>query len=132
MKYQGTMTRGRTFAFIGLLFAVLLLSFRLQIFGAGGMDSPASDLSGKAGGFACGEGEREGRELWGKAGYSRGCYRDGLPHGRWTYWEEGYMNLEGFFKNGQKHGAWTVFNEDGTIYVKISFEEGEKTGKRYY
>jgi len=132
MEVRGTMTRRRTFAFSGLLIAALLLSFRLQLFSAGGMDAPAPDVSGEAAGLACDEGDQEGSEPWGKAGYSRGCYRDGLHHGRWTYWEEGYMNLEGFFKNGQKHGAWTVFNEDGTIYVKISFEEGAKTGKRYY
>lgn len=126
------MTTRSTLCLSGLLLAALFLSFGLQLFSAGGRDGPVLDIPGEAAAPSCDEGDQEGREPWGRTGYSRGCYRDGLHHGRWTYWDEGYLNLEGFFKSGRKHGAWTVYNEDGTTYVKIFFEEGEKRGKRFF
>ena len=126
------MTRRGTIGISGLLAAALFLSLRIPFGSPGDQAGPDAAPSGGTESLACEEGGRAESEPWGKAGYSRGCYRDGLPHGRWTYWEKGYLNLEGFFKNGRKHGAWTVFNEDGTIYVKIFFEEGQKRGKRFY
>jgi len=81
--------------------------------------------------FACDEGSTEKLERWGRQGYSRGCYRDGVAQGKTIYWEEGYLNLEGFFSQGKKHGLWTVYNTDGSVFVTITFDEGVKTGKHY-
>jgi hypothetical protein len=82
--------------------------------------------------FACEGGSSEKIERWGAAGASRGCYRDGKRDGRFVFWEEGYLNLEGFYSDGEKDGTWTVFNGDGSTFVEIVFEKGVKKSKTYH
>jgi antitoxin component YwqK of YwqJK toxin-antitoxin module len=83
-------------------------------------------------GFECGEGMSESTEAWAAAGKAKGCLKGEERHGRWLFWEEGYVNLEGFYRVGVKHGAWTVFSQDGSAFVRLSFEDGKMTGKTYY
>ena len=83
-------------------------------------------------GFECGEGMSESTEAWAAAGKAKGCLKGEERHGRWLFWEEGYVNLEGFYRVGVKHGVWTVFNQDGSAFVRLSFEDGKMTGKTYY
>jgi antitoxin component YwqK of YwqJK toxin-antitoxin module len=83
-------------------------------------------------GFECGKGMLESTEAWSKFGMAKGCVRNDERHGRWLFWEEGYVNLEGFYRHGTKHGAWTVFNEDGSPFVRLFFENGTVIGKQYY
>jgi len=83
-------------------------------------------------GFECGEDMRESTQVWSKAGKAKGCVKDDERHGRWLFWEEGYVNLEGFYRDGVKHGLWTVFHEDGSAFVRLSFEEGKVMGKKYF
>ena len=83
-------------------------------------------------GFECGGGLSESTQVWSKAGKAKGCVKDDERHGRWLFWEEGYVNLEGFYRNGVKHGLWTVFHQDGSAFVRLSFENGKIMGKEYY
>lgn len=82
--------------------------------------------------FTCDTGETEKIEPWGRSGASRGCYRHERKNGRIIFWEEGYVNLEGYYREGMKDGTWTVFNGDGSIFVEIVFEEGVKLDKIYH
>jgi hypothetical protein len=80
----------------------------------------------------CGDGQTESVEKWSRAGKARGCLKESERHGRWVFWEEGYVNLEGHYRNGAKHGPWTVFERDGSVYSRITFENGKKTEKKIY
>jgi hypothetical protein len=82
--------------------------------------------------LACDKNSEEISEKWGKTGQARGCFDGPTRQGMWAFRDEGYLNLEGFYENGRKHGTWTVFNQDGTVFARIYFDNGRKTGKQYF
>ena len=60
----------------------------------------------------------------------RGEYKEGLPHGIWTYWnEEGRKERTESYKKGKKEGNWTYFDEDGIMDRIESYLNGEPSGK---
>jgi antitoxin component YwqK of YwqJK toxin-antitoxin module len=82
--------------------------------------------------LACDKNSEEISEKWGKTGQARGCSDGPTRQGMWAFRDEGYLNLEGFYENGRKQGTWTVFNQDGTVFARIYFDNGRKTGKQYF
>lgn len=71
-----------------------------------------------------------------KAYYSDGSlafegeFIDDNPNGRHTYyWPNGRVKKEGRYIMGRKQGDWTLYNEDGSPFLVISYENGIE--KRY-
>lgn len=76
--------------------------------------------------LSCADGTIEKLQRWSKAGYSRGCYKNGLRHGKWIAWEGGYLHIAGSYRNGNHDGQWKFFNKDGTIYRIIQYDNGKE------
>ena len=74
--------------------------------------------------FSCERGHEDRIQRWSETGYSRGCYKDKSLHGRWVAWEGSFMNIEGRYNNGLKDGEWLIFDNNGQVYRKISYEKG--------
>lgn len=56
--------------------------------------------------------------------------RDGMPHGRYTFWnEEGRKDEEGFYKNGKKDGKWTAWHHNGNKWMEWYCKNGMDHGK---
>jgi antitoxin component YwqK of YwqJK toxin-antitoxin module len=54
-----------------------------------------------------------------------GRFIEDNPHGiHTTYWENGNRKEEGEYVMGRKEGNWVYYNNDGTPFIVVSFENG--------
>ena len=54
-----------------------------------------------------------------------GSFIDDNPQGKHTYyWENGKVKDEGIYVGGRKDGDWYKFNEDGTLFLIITYKNG--------
>jgi antitoxin component YwqK of YwqJK toxin-antitoxin module len=54
-----------------------------------------------------------------------GNFIDDNPEGKHTYyWENGKVKDEGIYVTGRKDGDWIKYNEDGTLFLIISYQNG--------
>lgn len=59
-----------------------------------------------------------------------GNFKNGLKHGKWTYWHKnGNKWSEGTFLCGLSHGRFTIWKEDGTRDFSSSYKYGKPYGK---
>ncbi len=54
-----------------------------------------------------------------------GKFIEDNPHGEHTwYWDNGKVKDKGTYVMGRKHGDWISYNEDGTPFLVITYENG--------
>ena len=57
--------------------------------------------------------------------FFEGKFIDDLPNGKQVYyWENGNKKDEGTFVMGKKEGDWIKYNEDGSVFLMISYKGG--------
>lgn len=57
--------------------------------------------------------------------FFEGSFIDDLPNGKHVYyWANGNKKDEGTFVMGRKEGEWTKYNEDGSVFLMISYKGG--------
>ena len=57
--------------------------------------------------------------------FFEGNFIDDLPNGKHVYyWNNGNKKDEGTFVMGRKEGDWTKYNEDGSVFLMISYKGG--------
>jgi len=62
--------------------------------------------------------------------YSLGYIKNGLWHGKQTYWyENGQKWKEEIWKNGKLDGKWTYWHKNGQIESKLNFKDNKEDGK---
>lgn len=58
--------------------------------------------------------------------YSEGPYKDGLPNGEWTFFDEKERKLmAGKLVNGVKEGNWMIYARSGRVIRVEAFSNGE-------
>jgi antitoxin component YwqK of YwqJK toxin-antitoxin module len=58
----------------------------------------------------------------------KGEFIDDNPNGRHlSYWDNGNVKEEGRYIMGRKEGDWIKYNDDGTLFLVISYEGGIET-----
>lgn len=57
--------------------------------------------------------------------FFKGAYIEDNPHGRHVYyWENGKVKTEGNYAVGKREGDWYLYNEDGTLFLIITYKNG--------
>jgi len=75
--------------------------------------------------FSCPDGAMPKINKWSTLSYSRYCVSEKLKDGPWEVWRSQYLEIKGSYKRGFKHGEWIWFNEDGSIFQKALYYEGD-------
>ncbi len=65
-----------------------------------------------------------------------GAYRNGQPHGSWTYWHESRdawptprrRSMEGRYQRGKREGTWTTWYPTGQKRWEMVYSAGEPIG----
>ncbi len=63
----------------------------------------------------------------------KGCYENGKYHGPFTYYYPNNMVYNtGLFENGLKNGVWSMYDEEGKIILKYTYNKGEIVNKEVF
>lgn len=59
---------------------------------------------------------------WGKAGWMIYCEKPGTLHGPWLAAEGGRLVLRGHYEQGQPSGVLELFDEEGNVEKRVTYE----------
>lgn len=85
--------------------------------------------------FSCPDGAtlkiKEGFVRLGEISISRYCVTEHLKDGPYESWMAQHLDIRGGYSRGFKHGEWIWFNEDGSIWQKALYFEGNLLSMRH-
>jgi len=55
---------------------------------------------------------------------------DTLMHYEWTYYQTGFLWLEGPFYGELRHGKWKAYNDDGILVSQATYKMGKEEGMK--